>query len=312
MKILGCAPKYRMFIIGVSEQEYQEQIAPLMATLRLQHREDYPLNYVSPEHDVDFDLKDNQERQNDPSDSYRQFMIQQYDIEANEFPRFFLLNRSLTKCFSIPPDYPFLNEWNGHSPFYEMEKILTVSNLLEVVTAPMRWNGKARKEGYEIRGPLQQQSYVDSVEDDIHKQLEAGVSDQQILESIRYLYMDDQIDDETLYHLNKVVGYGLRSSWYLHAWPDRKVYDLASLGRFADDCMAMTPEEAACHIDDYHAEGLSDKQILFTVCGFYLQDKITDQDLTMFFQSLKTPLPEHFKSAKTPEQKKDIVKRWMM
>jgi hypothetical protein len=76
--------------------------------------------------------------------------------------------------------------------------------------------------------------------------------------------------------------------------------------------MAMTPEEAACHIDDYHAEGLSDKQILFTVCGFYLQDKITDQDLTMFFQSLKTPLPEHFKSAKTPEQKKDIVKRWMM
>jgi hypothetical protein len=313
MKILGCLPKYRMFFIGVTEKEYQDQIAPLMATLRLQHRDDYAPNYVSSQSDVDYDLKENKVRQDDKEDAYREALVDQFGIEENEFPRFFLINRSLTKCFSEPPDYPFCSSWNGHSPLREMDQILNVSNLLEVASAPMTWNGKPRKEGYEPRGPLQQQSYVESVKADIEKLKKDQVPDQQILESIRNLYMMDEIDDETVYELNHQVGYGLRTSWYDRSWPDRKIYSVEdSLIRYADGSNAMSLEEAACHIDDYRSEGLSDKQILFTVCGFYMKDQTTDQSLELFFKCLDKPLPEHFKQAKTAEQKKEAVKEWLM
>jgi hypothetical protein len=291
MRIIACLPEKSAFIVALNKKEYLDEIEPLLAILTNQHTHDELNLYVSSKEEVNKDHTVYLSSLHDPNFGLRLRLRQYYDIEANDYEYFFLVNRCLTFCFSLSWDYPALQVWGDHSPFFASDPLM-IESLLELTTAPMQYQGKTLSE-LPLKAPNsleKEEGYAKMVEE-IKAQKKRGVDDEYILSGLLGMYQKNLIDDGLYRALNVYLGYDVGEEWNTSSLPKRKVMLPPKLGSNSwDNEKHYSLEEAKALVKQYRDEKLSDVFIRNMAISDYLKMAIDYESMKLIAHVVKLDL----------------------
>jgi hypothetical protein len=264
-----------MFLITVTSEEYEKEVKPLLALLRVQHTGEDQSHYVASSGEFG-ELMEELDSQKKDADAEIPYLFQSvYALDSKEVALCLLVNRTLTRCFPVEPDYPFKREWFGCSPFRMLDSF-EIAHLAELSRAPMVYQGRHWEEG-KLPSAFEQQETFRNLCADIDERRGAH---------IHQLFMKDLLDERGYESISTYLGYSVEGSWEKASWARKKILSAATLEDW-NVTEHLTSAEAQKKIRTLRAEKNSDTQILFLGIHDYLVDGIDYDSLKLYVKILK-------------------------